>query len=162
MNQDCQDCRATVAARVPVPLLLPTGVVRLDEAARAWLGVPFVHQGRTREGLDCIGLLVKAAEGCGLPISDRTDYPRNPSANKLDLCLKEQLRGPLPKSDMRAGDVVSIEFRGAPRHVAIIGEHDGRLTLIHTSFGVGRVVEHSIGSGNWLPRIHAVYRVSHE
>jgi cell wall-associated NlpC family hydrolase len=58
-----------------VPVSLPAGVIRLDEAARQWLGVPFVHQGRTEWALDCVGLLVMAARGAGIPIQDRTDYP---------------------------------------------------------------------------------------
>lgn len=161
MNLDCENCRTEVAARAPVPLLLPAGVIRLDEAARAWLGVPFVHQGRTREGLDCIGLLVMSARGCGLSIHDRTDYPRHPNANLLDRCMAEQLEGPLPASGLNAGCVVTIDFRGAPRHVAIVGEQGGRQTLIHTSYGVGRVIEHGLDQ-KWLSRIHAVYRVRHE
>ncbi|MBV7475403.1 NlpC/P60 family protein [Pseudoxanthomonas sp. PXM05] len=144
-----------------MPVSFPAGVIRLDEAARQWLGVPFAHQGRTEWALDCVGLLVMAARGAGIPIQDRTDYPPAPNADALDQRLQEQLGEPVSKDGIRPGDIVTIKFNWQPRHVGIVGEHDGRLTLIHTSFGVGRVTEHAINDA-WLRRIHRVYRVSHE
>lgn len=33
---------------------------------RSWLGVPWVHQGRTRHGIDCAGLIVCALGNLGL------------------------------------------------------------------------------------------------
>jgi cell wall-associated NlpC family hydrolase len=35
-------------------------------AARSWLGVPWRHQGRTRQGVDCAGLVVLVGRGLGL------------------------------------------------------------------------------------------------
>ena len=29
------------------------------DAARNWVGVPYRHQGRTRNGIDCVGLLLE-------------------------------------------------------------------------------------------------------
>lgn len=36
------------------------------EAARGFLGVPWVHQGRTERGMDCVGLVVLAMRRCGV------------------------------------------------------------------------------------------------
>lgn len=161
MTETCEPCRAQTAARASVPVSLPAGVIRLDGAARQWLGVPFVHQGRTEWALDCVGLLVVAARGAGIPIQDRTDYPPTPNADALDQRLQEQLGAPISKDSLRPGDVVTIKFKGQPCHVGIIGWFENRMTVIHTSFGVGRVTEHGIND-KWLRRIHRVYRVSHE
>lgn len=46
-------------------------------AARGYIGVPWVHQGRSMRGVDCIGLVVMAARDCGLDVDMRADYGRN-------------------------------------------------------------------------------------
>lgn len=60
--------------------------MRLDLAARAYLGVPFAHQGRSPAvGLDCIGLIVQAGldGGHAFPAFDSTDYGRDPAHGLL-------------------------------------------------------------------------------
>ena len=39
--------------------------MRLDQAARAYIGVPWQHHGRSRHGLDCVGLLFLASRDIG-------------------------------------------------------------------------------------------------
>jgi cell wall-associated NlpC family hydrolase len=132
--------------------------MRLDHAARAYLGTPFRHQGRNPDiGIDCIGLIVLAGEDAGhlFPVFDRTDYGKDP----VDGLLEEMLRlafGP-PLSDMQPGDIVAIDFKGAVRHVGIVGEHPAGLSLIHTNMAVGRVTEARI-DWKWRKRIKGVYR----
>jgi cell wall-associated NlpC family hydrolase len=45
-------------------------------AARTYLGVPWRHQGRTRAGLDCAGLIVMVARDLALSDYDSTAYGR--------------------------------------------------------------------------------------
>lgn len=48
---------------------------------RGWLGVPWVHQGRTRHGIDCAGLIVCALGNLGLlppAFPDPIAYTREP------------------------------------------------------------------------------------
>lgn len=133
--------------------------MRLDEAARAYLGVPFRHQGRDPAiGIDCIGLIVLAGRDAGMafPAFDRTDYGTEP----VDGMLQEMLRlafGP-PVSPMQVGDVVAIDFKGVVRHVGIVGQHPQGLSLIHTNMAVGRVTEARIDS-KWANRIKGIFRV---
>ena len=44
--------------------------------ARTWLGVPWRHQGRSRAGVDCAGLVVLVARALELADHDSTAYGR--------------------------------------------------------------------------------------
>lgn len=120
--------------------------------ARQYLGVPFRHQGRNPAlGIDCIGLLILV---CGGSEHDTT-YGREPHDGLLETHLRMAFGNPV--SGMRPGDVAAIRWAGPVRHVGIVGEIDGALSLIHTSSGVGRVVEHRLDA-KWRKRIAGVYR----
>lgn len=140
--------------------------MKLHEAARAYLGVPFRHQGRNPAvALDCIGLLVVAGRDVGLPVDlyDRTDYGKDPVDGTLECHLTAAFGNPVARnprsvSQLQPDDIVAMDYAGAIRHVGIVGEACGRLTLIHTSEGiVNRVTEHGIDA-KWLGRIAAIYR----
>lgn len=155
----CKDCHPLANRPVVTALDLTKLGPRLDVAARRYLGVPFLHQGRNPAiGIDCVGLLVLAARDCGLndlAAHDLTSYARNPAKGELERRLRAALS---PVSEPIPGDVVSISYHGQTRHVAIVGERNGRLTLIHTASNVGRVVEHGL-TDQWRSRITGIYRV---
>jgi cell wall-associated NlpC family hydrolase len=130
------------------------------DAARAYLGVPFVHQGRTRFGLDCIGLLSLALRDAGLERyvdhpENRADYSRTPHMGLLEARMR-RIFGP-PVADMQPGDVVALRYAGPIRHVGIVGDHPHGLSLIHTDSHLGRVTEHRIDD-RWAKRIALVFR----
>ncbi len=128
--------------------------MRPDEYARTLLGTPWAHQGRTSDGVDCVGLCVLALRAAGVTVPDRTDYGRDPDGTlrtALDACMDG------PHGDPRAGDVVLIRFR-AERHVGIVGEDAHGLTLIHADSHNRRVVEHRIDD-RWRARIVGAWRV---
>lgn len=132
----------------------------MDEAARRYLGVPFLHQGRNpKVGLDCVGLGVQAASDCGVDLPHAADYGRVPAQGELERRIRSMLGDPVPFDAMRPGDVVTIEFFGQTRHVAIVGAHSlGGLSLIHSASNVGRVVEVRLDD-RWAKRITGVYRL---
>ncbi|MFC0677532.1 NlpC/P60 family protein [Lysobacter korlensis] len=124
------------------------------------MGVPFVHQGRTRRGLDCIGLLELALHDAGMGHyaahpANRTDYGRDPHRGLLEQRLREIFGEPV--ADMRPGDVVALRYAGPIRHVGLIGDHQHGLSLIHTDSHLGRVTEHRIDD-RWATRIALVFR----
>ena len=49
---------------------MPADPDAIIAAARAWLGVPWRHQGRTRQGVDCAGLVVLVGREFGLAAYD--------------------------------------------------------------------------------------------
>lgn len=150
----CATCMPA-AGRVVAPAIHLPGVLRLDEAARQWMGVRFQHQGRTRHGIDCVGLVVRTAQTCGIDTGDFTDYGRDPHDGLLEFHLRRVFGEPV--TDIRAGDVAAIDYKGAVRHVGIVAEHPHGLGLIHASHFTDRVTEHRIDD-RWMRRIRQVYR----
>lgn len=124
------------------------------EAARAWLGTPFRHQGRCRGvGVDCIGLIVGVARDLGINARDRTDYPRQPDGRSLEAALENQLLCLRPE-EIRPADVLLMRIRHLPQHVGFLAEHG---TLIHAHSAAGRVVEMRLDE-RWWDRLVAAYR----
>jgi cell wall-associated NlpC family hydrolase len=113
--------------------------------ARTWVGVPFHHQGRTRFGVDCIGLPESVLREAGeLPADyrERTDYGRRPTA-ELEAGLARwctPIEAPIP------GALLAIHWprHGGVSHVAIFTGS----TLIHAYLDHG-VCEHPY-RGQWV------------
>jgi hypothetical protein len=92
--------RITLSA-VPMPVEPNTAVA----VARTLLGVPCRHQGRTRQGVDCAGLVVLVGRGLGLADYDTTAYGRRPEGQGFVQHFRTAMDGlPLPKAG--AGDVL--------------------------------------------------------
>lgn len=120
--------------------------------ARTWLGVRWRHQGRTRDGIDCAGLVIKVAHGCGLTDFDTADYGRVASDESMMALCREHL---LPVTTLQPGDVVVMAFENQ-RHMAIVGDYPqaaGEVSIIH-AYALGRrcVIEQRLDSV-WARRI---------
>lgn len=135
-----------------------------DIAARAreLKGIPFVHQGRDRNGIDCIGLMAYAIE---YDFDKIPAYPRNPVNSELENAMQAAFGSPLllkPTIDqLQEGDLAAMQYRGPIRHVGIVVNHvnlPGVLSLIHTDSMVGEVTEHILDA-KWLRRIEKVWRL---
>jgi cell wall-associated NlpC family hydrolase len=124
-------------------------------AARAYLGVPFRHQGRTPPlALDCAGLFVMVCRDLGLPVIDEQGYGRNPYKGLLEQCIARQpFLHRVPVADMGEGDVLLMRFTGEPQHIAI---HAG-YSMIHAYEQAGKVVEHRLADV-WRARVVSAYR----
>lgn len=118
------------------------------EAARKYLGVPFVHQGRTNKGLDCAGLVVLALRDIGLDVEDLKGYGRTPNSGQLKSLLDKQF---FRKKEAKTGDILLMKFRNEPQHIAIKTD----IGMIHAYQGYG-VVEHGMDD-KWRKRIVAAY-----
>lgn len=109
------------------------------EAARAYLGVPFHHQGRVRAGLDCAGLLVVVARDLGFEPLDLTNYDHDPDPDMLRSYLDMQLDRVSP-FDRQIGDVLLMCLSSR----AMRGHHLGIVTdigIIHAYAPARMVVE---------------------
>ena len=97
--------------------------------ARKWIGVPFVHQGRNRSGLDCIGLVLNVGWSLGFLARDYDvqGYERQPDGSLFAECDRLLTRIPEP----RLGCILAMKFDQEPQHIGIVGKHKGRLTIIH-------------------------------
>jgi hypothetical protein len=121
--------------------------VTLDEAARAWLGVPWRHLGRSREGLDCIGLVLLAARECGIMADDPAPYAREPASHRLRAGLASAL-DEVPIAEARPGDVLVFNLGLYAGHIGIRAVHPAYRvpSVIHAYAPRRRVVEEPLAT----------------
>lgn len=130
--------------------------IAIVEESRKWLGVPYLHQGRTANGLDCIGLAVVVAHALEVSDYDIDGYSRVPSGHMMKRLLSEQMR-PIPVEDARMGDFLHLAFSGQPQHIAIITKTNP-VYIIHADSVFGKVVEHRLDD-KWRARVRGAYRL---
>jgi cell wall-associated NlpC family hydrolase len=126
-------------------------------AARAYLGVPFRHQGRSRTGLDCLGLGVVAFRDAGLAVEDAQAYRRQPDLRRLVAELDRQMIRLPRDGDPRPG-VVALFRDQAWLHTGIL---TAAARFIHARGpeGIGPgVVEHGLDAQSWRPRLFGLWR----
>lgn len=135
--------------------------------ALASLKVPFVHQGRTLDGIDCIGGLAWILE-YDQPIPA---YSRDPVNGELEREIAKVLGQPIMTFNkvnrmksidgLQPCDILSIQYKGPIRHVGIVVPHlaiQGQLSMVHTDSDVGRTTE-CLLDDYWLRRIVKVWRL---
>lgn len=121
--------------------------------ARSWLGVPFRHQGRTRSGTDCGGLLGAVAIGARSVDAEWwaqefdphfAGYGRHTVSGSLrSVCDRFMSAVPLPQA--APGDAVLLRIGPEQEHVGILADYaHGGLSIVHALSTVGRVVEHRL------------------
>lgn len=140
---------------------------------RSFEGVKFLHQGRTRNGVDCVGLITASALELGLHRTasmEITGYANVPDhrlfTNKLPQYLDEVSYNRLQpiRQQAKPGDIFVfwIERRGIPRHLAVysgIGEH-GYDSVIHAYAREPRkVLEMQLEPGYWNQRLMGIWQV---
>jgi cell wall-associated NlpC family hydrolase len=126
--------------------------------ARSWLGVRWCHQGRTREGVDCIGLIGAVALALGAPGATQWrdtpafhSYGRQPDPKVLMAgceLLLDRITTPV------VGDIVVMRFRLYPQH---FGFFTGN-SLIHAYAQARKVVENGVDE-KWGARIVSTWRL---
>lgn len=96
--------------------------------ARTWIGTPYRHQGRDKNGVDCVGFPLCVAAKLGiagaeqfLADPDMAVYQERPSKFALLRRLQKVCRQ-IPVSAARPGDLICILVAGQPQHVAIFDE----------------------------------------
>ncbi len=127
--------------------------------ALKYLGVPFKHRGRTKNGMDCVGLLIRSAMDCGYYDYEEFPYGREPRGSVLEGVLYRHFGEPEMRQP-KVNDVLlmKLRFAAAPSHVGIVTEHpEGGLGIIHAYGEIGRVVLQRL-SEDKIKRIVGVYR----
>lgn len=128
---------------------------QIIDAARSWLGTPFLHQGRLKGlGVDCIGLILGVDETIngGMNYPDPKDYPRDPIGTMMADRLKTFMR-PVPLAIAQPGDVIHFAWGRFPQHVSILTDEG---TMVHSDIKAGGVVEVTYG-GAWPRRARGAY-----
>lgn len=112
------------------------------EYARTWMGVRWVHQGRSRQGVDCAGLLIKVAEHFDLPHADMQGYRRDP--NRAFLLHVKNYTDRVEDREPINGAIGIFHDTTMPCHTGIfaVDSCTGLVTVIHSeSFPKRRVHE---------------------
>lgn len=136
-------------------------------AARQWIDTPYQHQARVMgRGVDCVGLIIAAGLAAGVmewteeAFAPWRGYGRLPNPAKMREGM-ERFLTPIPDGTLpMIGDVAWFRWReGLPMHLGILACHERpeaglppRLTIIHATQNVGRVVEHAF-AGEWPERV---------
>ena len=108
--------------------------------ARSWLAVPWRHQGRSRRGIDCAGLVVLVARQLGLADHDLAGYGRHSSGLALVDAFRAAMNTiPLPKAG--PGDVLLLADAAYPCHCGILTELRGMPHLLHAHALRRQVIE---------------------
>ena len=124
---------------------------QLITTARGWIGAPYLHQGRGRHGVDCLGLVLEVARAHDLIPGDLDwrGYGRMPFRSFLEKEIATrctQIEAAVP------GSLVVIKWSRAAAHLAICTGPN----LIHACASRKQVVEHGY-RGVWLRLTHSVW-----
>lgn len=134
---------------------------RFVDEALDLVGTPFHHQGRTDDGVDCLGLIVLAARRAGVTgVEDHVpDYVRRPDPEVLRLGLNKRMRR-VSWRDRRNGDVLLMKEGDLSAHLGILEvdppDH-GREYIIHAYAKARKVIRERMLPG--VRTIMAVYRL---
>ena len=133
-------------------------MINFHKEAHSYIGVPFIHRGRTRRGLDCVGLVILAAKDCGYKRYREFAYGREPRSTVLESVLNEHFGEPIDDKPA-VNDVVLMQLKpnAAPSHIGIITTHPDGLGIIHAYGSVNRVVYHRL-TEKVRSKITGVYR----
>jgi cell wall-associated NlpC family hydrolase len=130
-------------------------------AARALVGVPFRHRGRSLRGVDCVGVVAMALATQGRGVEARAHYGRNPANDGLREVCQAHFGDPV--AELQAGDVALLawhddERNREPNHVGVLFDHpNGGLAMVHALKQNNRVIAHRLEAQHFA-RIVEGYR----
>lgn len=123
--------------------------------AQGWLGVRWLHQGRTRLGIDCAGLVLVVGQSLKLLPGDLnvSNYSRDPTSLEfLQMFSRHMDRVPLLQAT--AGDILVFRQRRYPCHCGILGDGE---KFIH-AYALRRKVVEEYLTDEWLSLRVAAFR----
>lgn len=116
--------------------------------ARSWLGTAYRHKGRSRAGLDCIGLLVVVGRELDVPHEDQQNYSDYPTAERAIVSVLGRYLELAPPASPWPGSVGLFTDARLPCHCGIFSERYGAIHLIHAMLRRRVVIEEP-----WLDRV---------
>lgn len=132
--------------------------------AESYLGVKFQRGGRSREGVDCIGLICACLTEIGVAFSDRTDYSFREGSD-----LYAQIVAELPQAfeevtgEYQRGDLLCFRFRKMPGHCAVYDGHQGLIHALEQKVNQNGKLAAQVGYSpldeSWRKRVVSVWRL---
>jgi cell wall-associated NlpC family hydrolase len=125
------------------------------KTAHEWLGVPFKHQGRVKQGCDCLGLIMNLGIICknGAKLSD---YDQINYSRKIDsTILQDKLDQLLIRSEeLLPGAIILVALDNIPQHLAVVCEIKPNITIVHSYIQARKVVKQHLPSTWKISRIY--------
>lgn len=122
-----------------------------------YVGIPYLNHGRTREGLDCWGLvyLHHLDRGLNLP-SLSSEYPDATGRDRdlISLLIRDNIGLFQSVDEARRGDVILFNFMGSPSHISIC---DGGTWMLNADALIG-VHREQFNTPRWQSRFIGFYR----
>ena len=123
---------------------------RIVEEARTFVGTKWKHMGRTKTGIDCVGLVIVVGRNLGLH-----DYPDDVAYTRQS--VGSDLLKPFIKygervsnlNDLKDGDILIMKDAFFPHHVGLLASNGDMKTLIHACVHRGKVVEDTLEEFRW-------------
>lgn len=130
------------------------------ESARALVGVPWSHQGRTALGVDCIGLIILAGKNAGVDLFAEAGCPpvRRYGRRADPMLYRLVEKYCIPADQPMQGVVALFRFPGerAPRHFGVITAEG---TMIHAEAKTRKsVIEHGYRM-QWLRMTDSLWQL---
>jgi cell wall-associated NlpC family hydrolase len=124
---------------------------RVADEARKWVGAPYLHQGRSRGGVDCLGLALEVCRDLGLVDNglDWTHYGRLPMRDFMEQQVQQHCT---QTAEAVAGSLIVVRWTTVAAHLAICTGPN----MIHACASRKRVVEHGY-RGIWKRLTHSIW-----
>ena len=122
---------------------------------KEWMDVPFIHQGRSKVGCDCGGLVQCVGVGAGCDAGDLPEVPtygRDPDDTMEKLLNKYLNKKPI--TQRKPASLLFFGFGKKAQHIGILSENCQ--TFYHGFEKEGKVVETRLDQ-RWLKRLRGVY-----
>jgi hypothetical protein len=100
---------------------------------QSWINTPYVHQGYSRSGVDCVGLLRAVGQECGVDYSP-WDIPDRPFTPRPRLLLQGLAGSHIP-AESRTPGILTVallpDCSGLRHHLGLMVVHDQCLWALH-------------------------------
>lgn len=118
-------------------------MIYVVDAARALIGVPWRHMGRTRDGVDCLGLAILAYRAAGHDVPEPPPYRREPQGQALMDGIHAMGGRQVRPGQEAPGDVMLFRVGLYAGHVGVYSMHPTMRVpaCIHAYLPRRRVVE---------------------
>jgi cell wall-associated NlpC family hydrolase len=113
----------------------------VDEA-RKWIGTPFRDKGRTKAGIDCVGLAFVTVWAFDLNIDDVKGYPSRPN-NTFKGYFDDRLPSK-PVAEALDGDLYLFADGGHLCHCGIASTRYGQPAVVHATLRYRTTLEQSL------------------
>jgi cell wall-associated NlpC family hydrolase len=109
-------------------------------AARRYIGVRWHHLGRTRHGVDCVGLILLAFRDAGFPLADVDPYARGHRGDELlDRVAQHGRR--IGIDQIADGDLLVFSDEIYVAHIGIASTWQGQPAVVHAKAAHRKVHE---------------------